>query len=110
MEWYWGDAFMKTMMMVVFGAVTVSASAQPTDGMKCAAFTAMDSKAQMVAIRSIAGLMPPDDRMSADERGPGKMAVGGAMSAEAVFKRVSGYCRDHPDMMIGDAMKEPMQR
>jgi hypothetical protein len=99
-----------TVATLVFGAVTISALAQPTDSMKCAAFTAMESKAQVATISSIKGLMPPDDRMSADKTGPGKMAVGGAMSMEAVLERVSRYCRDHPDMMIGDAMTEPMQR
>jgi len=98
-----------TVATLVSGAVALSALAQPTDSMKCAAFTTMESKAQIATISSIMGLMPPDDRMSADKTGPGKMAVGGAMSIEAVFERVSRYCRDHPDMMIGDAMTEPMQ-
>jgi len=101
---------MKTivMTMVVLAAVAVSALAQPPDSMQCAGFTALESKAQMAAIRSLTGLMPPDDRMSADEIGPREMMIGDAMSTDVIFERVSRYCRDHPDMMIGDAMKEPM--
>ena len=117
---------MKTTLMtvIVFGAVTASAWAQPTDSMKCADFTAMNAEAQMAAVRSMKGLMPMDDRMAAEhmtpsgpgpsemgrgKMGPGRM-MGSAMSADETFETVSHYCRDHPDMMVGDAMMEPKQR
>ena len=76
--------------LAIAGSAALPAFAQSTmmsgDTMSCADYTAMDSDGQMKAMETLDAGMSADDQMKS-----------GAMLADA--------CKDHPDLMVGDAMK-----
>jgi len=76
--------------LAIAGSATLPAFAQGAmmapDTMTCADFTAMDHDGMMGAMQSMDGGMSADDQTKA-----------GAM--------LNDTCKEHPDMMVGDAMK-----
>lgn len=76
--------------LALAGSASLPAFAQSAmmsgDTMTCADYTAMDSAGQMKAMEAMDSGMSADDQMKS-----GEMLV--------------TACKDHPDMMVGDAMK-----
>ena len=72
------------------------------DDMTCADFSAMDAHGRMEAVTAMEGDMAA---------GGGMMAAGEAMMAaddtapDEKTEAVTTACAEHPDMMLGDAMK-----
>jgi len=80
--------------LALAGSLAVPGLAQAMDDMSCADFTAMDSQGQMDAIASMEGGMAADGMMAGD-----------AMASDDMTMAVATACTEHPDMMVGEAMK-----
>ena len=97
--------------LTLAGSLALPGLASAMDDMTCADFTAMDSKGQMETVGMMQhseGGMAAGDNMAAG----GTMAAGdnmaagdGMMASHDETMTVTTACDDHPDMMLGDAMK-----
>jgi len=76
--------------LALAGSASLPAFAQSTmmsgDTMSCSDYTAMDSAGQMKAMETMDAGMSADDQMKSGEM-------------------LASTCKDHPDMMVDDAMK-----
>ncbi len=79
--------------LAVAGSASLPAFAQSTmmsgDTMACSDYTAMDSDGQMKAMETLDAGMSADDQMKSGEK-------------------LASTCKDHPDMMVDEAMKMGM--
>jgi hypothetical protein len=72
------------------------------DDMPCADFTAMDAAGQAETVAMM------EEGMGAMAPAGGMMASTEAMSPEDTAMAVASTCAEHPDMMVGEAMKDMM--
>lgn len=85
---------MKTFLLALAlaGSAALPALAQgtmmSTDTMTCADYSAMDHDGMMAAMESLDAGMSADEQMQAGEK-------------------LAAACAEHPDMMLGEAMKMP---
>ena len=86
--------------LTLAGSLALPVLAQAMEDMSCADFSAMDAQGQMDTIASMEG----DDMMAAG----GGMAAGDSMADEEMTKGVAMACSEHPEMMLGEAMKGAM--
>lgn len=87
--------------LTLAGALAFPLMSQAMDDMTCADFTAMDAPGQMDAVSMMGDSMAAGDTMAPADA----MAGGDMMAADEMTKAVSTTCADHPDMMVGEAMK-----
>jgi hypothetical protein len=92
--------------MVAAALLTTSsplAFAQMSSDMDCSHYGAMDAAGQMVAVDSMRSSMSAANKMDST----GSMSSD-HMSSNEMAKKVAESCKDHPGMMVHDAMKNAM--
>ena len=81
------------------------AFAQMSSDMDCARYGAMDAAGQMAAVDSMRSSMSAANKIDSS----GGMSPD-HMSSNEMAKKAAASCKDHPGMMVHDAMKNPMSR
>jgi hypothetical protein len=92
--------------MIAAALLTVSsplAFAQMSSSMDCSHYGAMDAAGQMAAVDSMRSSMSAVNKMDSS----GGMSAD-HMSSNEMAKKVAASCKDHPGMMVHDAMKNAM--
>jgi hypothetical protein len=79
------------------------AFAQMSSDMDCSHYGAMDAAGQMAAVDSMRSSMSAANKMESS----GTMSSD-HMSSNEMAKKVAVSCKDHPGMMVHDAMKNAM--
>jgi hypothetical protein len=97
------------MTKVLIAAMLLTASglpalAQTSSKMNCAHYGAMNAAGQMAAVDSMRSSMSAADKMASSSGGMSS----DHMSSNEVAKKVAVGCRDHPTMMVQDAIKNAM--
>ena len=96
------------MTKVLIAAMLLTASglpalAQTSSDMDCSHYGAMDAAGQMAAVDSVRSSMSAANKMDSS----GAMSSN-HMSSNEMAKKVAASCKDHPGMMVHDAMKNAM--
>ncbi len=96
------------MRRVLVAAALLAASgplvfAQMPSDMDCSHYGAMDAAGQMTAVDSMRSSMSAANKMDSS----GGMSSD-HMSSNEMAKKVAASCKDHPGMMVHDAMKNAM--
>ena len=96
------------MKRVLIAAALLTASgplafAQMSSDMDCSHYGAMDAAGQMAAVDSMRSSMSAANKMDSS----GGMSSD-HMSSNEMAKKVAASCKDHPSMMVHDAMKNAM--
>jgi hypothetical protein len=96
------------MSKVLIAAALLAASglpalAQGSSEMNCAHYDAMNAAGQMAAVDSMRSGMSATNKM-----GSGGGMSSDHMSSNEMAKHVAASCKDHPKMMVQDAMKNAM--
>ena len=84
-------------------ASSPAAFAQMSRDMDCSHYGAMDAAGQMAAVDSMRSSMSAANKMDSS----GAMSSD-HMSSNEMAKKVAASCKDHPGMMVHDAMKNAM--
>ena len=97
------------MTKVLIAAMLLTASglpalAQTSSDMNCAHYGAMNAASQMAAVDSMRSSMSATDKMGSSSGG----MSADHMSSNEMAKKVATSCKDHPAMMVEDAMKNAM--
>jgi hypothetical protein len=95
------------MKRVLIAAALLTASsplafAQMSSDVDCSHYGAMDAAGQMAAVDSMRSSMSAANKMDS-----GGMSSD-HMSSNEMAKKVAASCKDHPGMMVHDAMKNAM--
>jgi hypothetical protein len=93
-------------ILIAAALLTVSsplAFAQMSSDMDCSHYGAMDAAGQIAAVDSMRSSMSAANKMDSS----GGMSSD-HMSSNDMAKKVAASCRDHPGMMVHDAMKNSM--
>ena len=94
-------------VMVAAALLTTSsplAFAQMSSDMDCSHYGAMDAAGQMAAVDSMRSSMSAATKMDST----GSSISSDHMSSNEMVKKVAASCKDHPGMMVHDAMKNSM--
>ena len=78
--------------------------AQTSSDMNCSRYDEMNAAGQMAAVNSMRSSMSAADKMDSSSGGMSS----DHMSSNEVAKKVAANCKDHPTMMVQDAMKNAM--
>jgi hypothetical protein len=89
-------------VLALAGSLGLAPPGFAMDDMTCADFSAMDAHGRMEAVTAVEGDMAAGGGMMA--AGEGMMAADGT-TPDARTEAVTTACAEHPDMMLGDAMK-----
>jgi hypothetical protein len=86
------------MKRVLVGAALLTASGLPllaatSSDMECSHYMAMNAAGQMTTVNSMRSNMPAANKMP---------------SSHDMAKKVAASCKDHPDMMVHEVMKNVM--
>ena len=86
------------MKRVLVGAALLAASglstlAETSSDMNCSHYVAMNAAGQMAAVDSVRSNIPTANKMP---------------SSHEMAKKVAASCKDHPDMMVHEVMKNAM--
>jgi hypothetical protein len=86
------------MKRVLVGAALLAASGLPalaatSSDMECSHYMAMNAAGQMTTVDSMRSKMPAANKMP---------------SSHEMAKKVAASCKDHPDMMVHEVMKNVM--
>jgi hypothetical protein len=82
----------------------LAALAQTSSQMNCSHYDAMNAAGQMAAVDSMRSSMSATDKMGSSSGG----MSADHMSSNDMAKKVAASCKDHPTMMVQDAMKNAM--
>ena len=88
----------------LLAASVLSASAETSSAMNCSRYDAMDASGQMAAIDSMRSGMSAGDKMDSSSAGMSS----DHMSSNEMARKVAANCKDHPTMMVEEAMKNAM--
>jgi hypothetical protein len=77
----------------LFVASGLPAHAETSSDMECSHYLAMNAAGQMAAVDSMRSSMPAGHKMA---------------SSHEMVKKVTASCKDHPSMMVHEAMKNVM--
>lgn len=97
------------MIRVLIAAALLAASgppalAQASSEINCARYDAMNATGQMAAVNSMRSSMSAADKMDFSSGGMSSDHI----SSNEMAKKVAASCKDHPTMMVQDAMKNAM--
>jgi hypothetical protein len=85
-----------TVMTGAFAFPVLAQDAVSSEGMACADFTELTADEQMTAMSDV-------------DPAPGDLAADEHTASEESATAVVAACTEHPDMMLGDAMKEALR-